>query len=82
VPSDPDPLPSDPGLQAAEKHFSEGDFRTARRLAEEAVRSGSDEVRTGAQQMLDRMRPDPAALWMAIGCVVLFAGVVYFTLFR
>lgn len=75
-------MPPDPGLLAAEKHFSEGDFRSARRLAQSALRADAAEVRASAQEMLDRMRPDPAALWMAIGCLVVFAGVVYFTLFR
>ena len=82
MPSDPDPLPSDPGLQAAEEHFSEGDFRSARRLAESALRADAAEVRANAQEILDRMRPDPAALWMAIGCLVLLSAVVYFTLFH
>ena len=72
--------PSDPELLSAERLFSAGDFRSAGALAKAALRSESEEVRLGARDLLDRIRPDPAALWMALGCLVLLASVVYLTL--
>ena len=74
--------PSDPALAAAEHCFVAGDFREARRLAEPALRSDDAAVRAAAQELIDRMKADPAALWMALGCLLLFVVVVWLTLLR
>ena len=39
-----------------------GDLRRARALAEEAARSGPESERAEAERLLQRLRPDPAAM--------------------
>jgi hypothetical protein len=76
------PEPAAPGIDRATRLFEAGDFRSARRLAESALRSESTEVRNAAHDLVLRMRPDPLALWFVVGCAALLIAVVYFTLFR
>ena len=76
------PAPAGSDLQAAEQHFAAGNFREARRLAEAALRAESGETRAAAEKLLDRMRPDPLALWLVAGCVALLGLVVWLTLLR
>jgi hypothetical protein len=69
-------------LADAERCFQAGDFLRARQLAADALRSESADLRAAAQDLLDRTKADPAATWMALGCLLIFAAVVWLTLLR
>jgi len=75
------PAPVDPALAAAARHFEAGNFREARRLAEQASRSDSAGTRSAAAELAARIAPDAAALWIVAGCLALLAAVVWLTLF-
>lgn len=75
------PTPTDPALDPAYRHFREGNFREARRIALELSRSETPAIREAALALAERLRPDPAALWIAAGCLLLFIVVIWLTLF-
>jgi FimV-like protein len=73
---------SSPSLNGARAAVSRGDIRTARRLASEAARTGTEADRQAAQRLLASLGPDPAAL-LAAGLVLFaLALTAWLTLFR
>jgi hypothetical protein len=70
-------------LDAAHRAFEAGDFYDARRLAKQLRAGAADEAtRKAAEELLRRTGHDPLVVWLAIGCVALFALIVIVTLAR
>ena len=69
-------------LDKARWSLEAGDVRRARVLAEEAARSGSEADRAEAERLLLRLRPDPVALLIVAGVLVLIAIAAWAALLR
>lgn len=64
-------------LVRAEQAFERGDFATARNIAAPLFTSQEDGVATRARELDARLRPDRIQLGVLLGCLVLFAAIVY-----
>src|SRR6185312_1436432 len=69
-------------LDKARWSLEAGDVRRARSLAEEAARSGPEGDRAEAERLLARLRPDPVALLIVAGVLVLIVIAAWAALLR
>jgi hypothetical protein len=71
-------------LESLRAAFGRGDFAETRRLAAKLAAQAdlSDETRAEATRLLRATATDPLAVYIGLGSLLFFLGVVYFTLFR
>ena len=60
----------------AEKAIERGDFAEAKKLARQASQSGDEKEREAGRGILQRMKPDPVVIALAVGSALLFVVVL------
>ena len=69
---------SSPQLEEARRAYQRGDFASVRRVARGLLREEkSEEVRAEAELILCLVRPDRAAIILALACLAFFVAVLW-----